>query len=165
MTTPPYPWLGPLSDAEFKTCCVDASSRDAVALLLGDSYHPGGTALTRKLADRLGLHSADRVLDVASGPGATARLLAATYAVTIDGIDLSEAAVARAETAADAADLGERVRFQRGDAEAIPFPAAAFDAVVCECALCLFPDKARAATEFARVLRTGGRVGVTDVTV
>lgn len=40
-----------------------------------------------------------------------------------------------------------------------------FDAVVCECALCTFPDKAQAATEFARVLTVGGRLGITDVTV
>jgi arsenite methyltransferase len=56
-------------------------------------------------------------------------------------------------------------RFHLGDAERLPLPEAAFDAVVCECAFCTFPDKATAAAEFARVLRVGGRVGLTDVTV
>ena len=36
--------------------------------------------------------------------------------------------------------------------------------VVCECAFCTFPDKSRAAAEFARVLRSGGRVGISDLT-
>ena len=44
-------------------------------------------------------------------------------------------------------------------------PTASFDAVVCECAFCTFPDKPTAAAEFARVLRPGGRVGITDVTL
>ncbi|MGR8009171.1 hypothetical protein [Streptomyces hypolithicus] len=36
--------------------------------------------------------------------------------------------------------------------------------MVCECALCTFPDKTKAAADFARVLRPGGRLGLTDVT-
>ncbi len=52
-----------------------------------------------------------------------------------------------------------------GDAERLPFPNDSFDAVVCECAFCTFPDKPRAAAELARVLRPGGRVGINDVTV
>lgn len=39
-----------------------------------------------------------------------------------------------------------------------------FDAVVCECALCTFPDKPTAAAEFARVPRAGGQVGISDLT-
>jgi SAM-dependent methyltransferase len=40
-----------------------------------------------------------------------------------------------------------------------------FDAVVCACAFCTFPDKPAAEPELARILRPGGRVGITDVTV
>ena len=47
-----------------------------VALLLGDSYHPGGLALTRRLAARLALQPGAVVLDVAAGRGGTALLLA-----------------------------------------------------------------------------------------
>jgi len=39
-----------------------------------------------------------------------------------------------------------------------------WDAVVCECALCTFPDKPTAIAEMARVLQPGGRVGISDVT-
>ncbi|HKA05325.1 MAG TPA: hypothetical protein VKD67_13390, partial [Acidimicrobiales bacterium] len=64
-------------DAEaVKACCAAAYSLDVVALLLGDSYHPGGRTLTRRLADAMDLRPGDRVLDVAAGIGTTALLLA-----------------------------------------------------------------------------------------
>lgn len=147
---------------QIKACCAASYGSDAVALLLGESYHPGGLALTRRMADRLRLREGRRVLDVAAGPGATARLLAAEHGVMVDGVDLGESTVERAR---EASGPPGRVRFHVGDAERIPLPDSTFDAVVCECAFCTFPDKAAAAAEIARVLRPGGRVGITDVTV
>ncbi|WP_415840198.1 SAM-dependent methyltransferase, partial [Nocardiopsis gilva] len=150
---------------ELKSCCAAAYSTDAVALLLGASYHPGGLRLTRRLADVLGLSEGRSVLDIASGPGTTARLLASEYGAAVDGVDLGEDAVRGAQEATAEAGLADRVRFLHGDAEHLPVPDAAYDALVCECAFCTFPDKATAAAEFARVLRPGGRVGITDVTL
>jgi arsenite methyltransferase len=54
----------------------------------------------------------------------------------------------------------ERVSFLCADAERL----ASFDAVICECAFCTFPDKTAATGEFARVLRVGGQVGLSDLT-
>jgi ubiquinone/menaquinone biosynthesis C-methylase UbiE len=51
-----------------------------------------------------------------------------------------------------------------GDAERLPFADGSFDAIVCECALCTFPNKRTATAEFGRVLRSGGRVGLSDLT-
>jgi arsenite methyltransferase len=149
---------------QIKACCAAAYGQDAVALLLGESYHPGGLALTRRLAQALGLRPGRHVIDVASGPGTTARLLAAEFGATVDGVDLGQPAVERARSAAEAAGLTAAVRFRVGDAERLPLPGGLADAVVCECAFCTFPDKAAAAAEFARVLRPGGRAGITDVT-
>ena len=151
--------------AQTKACCAAAYEHDAVRLILGDCYHPGGLGLTRRLADQLELRAGQRVLDVASGPGSTALLLAREYDVVVDGVDLGERSVAAARQAANDAGLSERVRFHIGDAEWLPFDDATFDAVVCECAFCTFPHKAVAAREFARVLRPGGRLGITDVTL
>ena len=53
---------------------------------------------------------------------------------------------------------------ERADAERLDFMSGSFDAVICECAFCTFSDKSAAATEFARVLRPGGRVGLSDIT-
>jgi SAM-dependent methyltransferase len=149
---------------QIKACCAAAYGQDAVALLLGDAYHPGGLALTRRLARAAGLRPGQHVVDVASGPGATARLLAAEFGVTVDGVDLGPLAVERAQSAAERACL-PAVRFRVGDAERLPLPPDAADVIVCECAFCTFPDKAAAAEEFARVLKPGGRAGITDVTV
>jgi ubiquinone/menaquinone biosynthesis C-methylase UbiE len=150
---------------QIKACCAASYGNDAVALVLGEAYHPGGQALTRRLAERLRLRSGGRVADIASGPGATARLLAADHDVTVDGVDLGQSTLERARQETAEAGLATQVRFHLGDAERIPLPENTFDAVVCECAFCTFPDKARAAAEFARLLRPGGRVGITDVTI
>ena len=148
-----------------KLCCATAYQRDAVALILGESYHPGGLDLTRRLAGRLDLRTGQKVLDVASGPGATAFLLAAEFGVAVEGVDLGEQSVAGANAKAAANGLADQVRFTVGDAERLPLPDGSVDAVVCECAFCTFPDKATAAAEMARVLKPGGRIGITDVTL
>jgi SAM-dependent methyltransferase len=146
-----------------KACCAATYGLDVVAMLLGDSYHPGGRALTRRLADAVGLRPGDRVLDVASGIGTTALLLAAEREVEVVGVDLGPVQVARASRRAAQLGLAGRVRFDVGDAERLSFPDASFSVVVCECALCTFPAKDDAAAELARVLAPGGRVGITDV--
>lgn len=155
-----------MSETEsIKACCAAAYQQDIVALVLGESYHPGGLDLTRRLARALDLRPGERVLDVACGPGATAFVLAGEFGVEVDGADLGPLSVQRATATAEARGLDGQVRFHVGDAERLPFDDASFDAVVCECAFCTFPDKATAAAEFARVLRPGGRVGITDVTL
>jgi len=158
-----------LADADFsaeevKSCCAALYESDWARLLLGDSFHPGGMALTKHLGATLGLRPGLRVLDVASGKGTSAIALAREFGCAIVGVDLGPANVRDASAAAARAGLGERVRFARGDAERLPFDDASFDAVICECAFCTFPDKRAAASEFARVLRPGGRVGLSDLT-
>ena len=153
-----------MTDAEeLKVCCSTAYQQDAVALILGESYHPGGLDLTRRLGRALDLRAGQRVLDVASGPGATAFLLAAEFGVAVEGVDLGEQSVAGANARAAAEGMAGQVRFTVGDAERLPLEDESVDAVVCECAFCTFPDKATAAAEMARVLKPGGRIGITDV--
>ncbi|MDQ0213110.1 class I SAM-dependent methyltransferase [Arthrobacter bambusae] len=154
------------SDAgEVKACCAAGYGADAVSLLLGESYHPGGAGLTRRLARALDLAPDSVVLDVASGRGASAILLAAEHGCTVHGVDLGARQIGQATDAAAEAGLGGSVSFTLADAENLPFPGSMFDALICECAFCTFPDKEQAAREFARVLAPGGRAGITDVTV
>jgi arsenite methyltransferase len=147
-----------------KSCCARLYESEIARWLLGDSFHPGGLELTARLGEHLELAEGDRVLDVASGPGASAFLLAERFGCEVIGIDYSEESVRAASAHAVTRGLAHRVDFRHGDAEALPFADGVFDALVCECAFCTFPDKTRAAREFARVLRRGGRVGLADLT-
>lgn len=153
-----------LPAAGIKACCARLYESDWVRWLLGDSFHPGGLALTERLGVLLGLQPGQRVLDVAAGQGTSAIFLAQRFDCEVLGIEYSAAAVAQANTAARAAGVAGRVRFERGDAEALPVDRSAFDSILCECAFCTFPDRAAAAREFARCLRPSGRVGLSDLT-
>ncbi len=153
------------SQLEIKTCCAGFYQSDAVRLLLGDVLHPGGLALTRHLGEVLALRPQDRVLDVACGRGASAVHLASHFACHVTGLDYGSENVAAAEQLAAERGVDDLTTFKQGDAEELPFDAASFDVVISECSFCTFPDKRAAATETARVLRAGGRMGLTDMTV
>src|SRR6266849_2886295 len=156
--------IGERDDQAMKSCCANVYQSEWARLLLGDSFHPGGTALTAHLGAALRLGPEQRVLDVAAGQGTSAIHLAQCFGCTVLGIEYSRVAVERATQAARTAGIAHLVTFEQGDAEQLPVPAASFDVVVCECAFCTFPNKARAATEFVRVLSPGGRVGLSDLT-
>jgi arsenite methyltransferase len=147
-----------------KQCCAALYESDAARLLLGESFHPGGTKLTGRLGQILNLTPKTRVLDVAAGKGASAVFLAARFGCEVVGIDYGGKNVEEAVRNANDMGLSERVFFRQGDAECLPFADRSFDAIVCECAFCTFPNKPAAANEFARVLRKGGRVGLSDLT-
>jgi ubiquinone/menaquinone biosynthesis C-methylase UbiE len=149
---------------EIKRCCATLYQSDLARLLLGDSFHPGGEALTMRLGELLQLGPDRLVLDVASGQGTSAILLAQRFGCRVLGIDYGSTAVASANERVQALGLAHLVSFQQGDAEQLPVLDATFDAVLCECAFCTFPDKERAAAEFQRVLKPGGRVGLSDLT-
>jgi arsenite methyltransferase len=80
------------------------------------------------------------------------------------GIEYGHDLVRESTRAAEAAGFAHLVRFEQGDAERLAFDDDQFDAVMCECAFCTFPDKKAAAGECARVLRPGGSMGLADLT-
>jgi arsenite methyltransferase len=152
------------ANPDLKACCAAAYGSKAARFLLGESFHPGGTPLTLELAGMLKLTATASVLDVASGTGTSAFAVAEKFYCRVTGVDLSAANVAQATHEAELRGLSSRVSFIVGDAEDLPVPSSAFDAVLCECAFCTFPDKPRAAAEFARILKARGRVGMSDLT-
>ncbi len=150
---------------EVKICCAALYETDYARLLLGDSFHPGGLELTERLGNLLDLRHGQRLLDVASGTGASAVFLAQRFGCEVVGLDYSSELVGQARKRAREAGLEHLVRFDHGDSERLPFPDGTFDALICECSFCTFPDKRSAADEFARVLRPGGQVGLSDITL
>jgi ubiquinone/menaquinone biosynthesis C-methylase UbiE len=151
-------------NGDLKACCAALYESDFARMLLGDSFHPGGLRLTERLGEKLALSPGMSVLDVASGNGETAIFLAKRFGSEVVGVDFGSENVKQAAERANEAGVGHLVRFQQGDAEKLAFANARFDAVICECAFCTFPDKRVAAAEFARVLRPRGSVGLSDLT-
>jgi len=80
--------------------------------------------------------------------------------VELTGIDLSPGMLGVAQTRAR--QLGRTVDLREADAQALPFPDASFDTVVCTFSLCAIPDERRAVSEMTRVLRPGGLMLLAD---
>jgi len=109
----------------------------------------------RDIAGRLSDLRAGRLLETAAGTGIVTRALAVNLpeAVVIDATDLNQAMVDYATGLLPS----PRVAWRQADAQALPFPDAMFDAVVCQFGVMFFPDMAKAFSETHRVLRPGGR--------
>jgi ubiquinone/menaquinone biosynthesis C-methylase UbiE len=110
--------------------------------------------LIEPLLDAAGVGARTRLLDAACGPGTLAAAAAARGAEPV-GVDLAPGMVALAR------ERHPALRFLEGDAEALPFEDASFDAVAAGFLVHHLPDPAAAAAEFARVLAPGGRIAAT----
>ncbi|MBI3977895.1 MAG: class I SAM-dependent methyltransferase [Chloroflexi bacterium] len=105
-----------------------------------------------------------RILEVGSGPGRLAVLLARVApSLAITGLDLSPAMVELAARRAARAGLQERVQFEVGDVAALPFPDGSFDGVVSTASLHHWADPARGLAEIHRVLKPGGVALIYDI--
>jgi ubiquinone/menaquinone biosynthesis C-methylase UbiE len=107
------------------------------------------------LAARLADLTSGSLLETAAGTGIVTRALAATLPpeVAIVATDLNHPMLDHAASRL----ASDRVSWRQADAQALPFPDARFDAVVCQFGAMFFPDKPRAFAEAARVLKPGGR--------
>lgn len=110
------------------------------------------------------LHEGETVLDLGSGGGIDVILSARRVGPTgvAYGLDMTDEMLALAMQNARDADVSN-AHFLKGVIEQIPLPAASVDVVISNCVVNLSVDKPAVLTEIARVLRPGGRIGISDV--
>jgi ubiquinone/menaquinone biosynthesis C-methylase UbiE len=138
-------------------------ARQQSAWSSGD-YAIVGTTLTivgEELCEALDLRAGSKVLDVAAGNGNIA-LAAARRWCEVVATDYVPALLDRARERAHADRLP--IALQEADAEALPFAADSFDAVVSTFGVMFTPDQERAASEMVRVCRRGGKIGLANWT-
>src|SRR4029453_15840040 len=126
----------------------------------GDAYEHFMGRWSGELAPRLvrfaGVRDGDAVLDIGSGTGAlTAAVAAAAPPSRVIGVNGASADVAFAQ----ARGLGDRVRFEVGDAQQLRFSDRQFDRTLSLLVLNFVPEPAQALSEMIRVTRPGGVVG------
>jgi ubiquinone/menaquinone biosynthesis C-methylase UbiE len=103
------------------------------------------------------------LLDVACGSGGPALYLARLTECEVTGAELYSEAVATANRMAVDLGLESRARFLEADASRpLPFEDALFDAIICVDAINHLPDRQGVLTDWARLLRPGGRLLFTD---
>src|SRR6266567_6850093 len=138
-------------------------SRQQIAWSSGD-YCVVGTTLQivgEDLCEALDLRSGQSVLDVAAGNG-NATLAAARRWCDVTSTDYVPALLKRGRERAAAEHL--TIEFREADAEALPFADASYDVVLSTFGVMFTPDQDKAASELARVCKSGGKIGLANWT-
>jgi ubiquinone/menaquinone biosynthesis C-methylase UbiE len=110
------------------------------------------------------LRDGETVLDLGSGGGIDVLLSAKRVGPTgkVYGLDMTDEMLALAIKNRDEAGVGN-VEFLKGYIEQIPLPANTVDVIISNCVVNLSTDKSQVFAEMYRVLRRGGRIGISDV--
>ena len=129
---------------------------------VGTTKHMGGFESTKELFELCRIGEGTYVLDVGCGVGATACYLARAYGCRVVGIDLRASMIARSNDRAEKEGVTDLVEFRVVDAQDLSFEPAVFDVVLCESVATFIEDKEGVVSEFVRVVKTGGYVGLNE---
>jgi len=128
-----------------------------------DEFHIGGRQASLEFIDQLKLERGNHTLDVGCGLGGTARFIASHYGCRVTGIDLTTEFVKTGRELCDWVGLADRVVLHQGDALAMPFAEASFDAATMLHVGMNIPDKADLFNQVAHVLKRGSIFGIYDI--
>ena len=132
---------------------VDPEHPSIETLAPYDQFHGRGMEATRELADAMPAKPSDHLLDIGSGIGGPARYVAISRNCRVTGIDLTPEFCDVARHLTTLLDLDDRVKFDAGDALAMPYPDATFDGAYSMNVSMNIADKAGLYREIHRVLK------------
>lgn len=128
-----------------------------------DEFHIGGAEATVALLEKLPIRPDMEVLDIGSGIGGPARMIAARFGCHVTGVDLTPHFVETARSLSAMCGMTDRVQFEVGSAVALPLGDASFDLALLLHVGMNIPDKAALFREARRVLRDGRTFAVYEV--
>ena len=146
-------------------CCSIIYSHPLATWLIGESFHPGGLALTDELALITGLGPGKRLLDAGCGRGASTVHLAQSTGCEAVGLTLESDGVLRGRQLAEANGVQDSVTFVQDDILRMDTALGEFDVVLMECVLSTLEQKPESLRQLYRITRPGGYIALTDVTV
>jgi arsenite methyltransferase len=128
-----------------------------ISVTVGPCLRPGGLALTRRALKVCNLAPDSCVTDIGCGTGGTLKSLEKAGLHNLAGIDCSETLLAQA------AGYLKSARLIRGNAKNLPLETNVLDALFCECVLSILDDRKAALNEFAKTIKEGGFLVMSDV--
>jgi ubiquinone/menaquinone biosynthesis C-methylase UbiE len=157
--------INDLDAAPVGACCSIIYSHPLATWLIGESFHPGGLALTDELARLTELGPDKRLLDAGCGRGASTVHLAESTGCEAVGLTLESDGVERGRQLAESRGVGDRVNVVQDDILHLDTTIGVFDVVLMECVLSTLEQKPESLRHLYRITRPGGYIALTDVTV
>jgi SAM-dependent methyltransferase len=142
---------------------IDNLTPDDLAAV--DEFHSRRRLATEELAAMLAPRPGELLLDVGSGLGGPSRYLAGVCGCRVSGVDLTAEFVETATELTRRVGLAGQVEFRQGSALALPFADKSFDLAWSQNVVMNIQDRPRLYAELHRVLKSGGRLAIQDITL